>query len=145
MRAAVPRAPRVGHEAVLGPRRDRTWAPRARRAAQGHAVRVRRGRVEEAVRARARGRRSVAREKLTRARCALERGKGDGQVDGAPDRLAPWTRDDPGVRRGGEHVFEKVGWGPDGSGVLQAILRGRYVATASSPPNRAKPTVAQAT
>jgi hypothetical protein len=86
---------------------------------------MRRGRVEEAVRARAQVRRSVAREKLTRARRALERGKGDGQVDGAPDRLAPLTRGGPGVRRGGEHVFVTVGAGPDGSGELQAILQGR--------------------
>src|SRR5689334_2875520 len=109
MRAAVPRAPRMGHEAVLGPRRDRTGAPWARLTAQGAAVRMRRGRVEEAARTRARVRRQVAREELTRARRALERGKGDGQVDGAPDRLAPWARGgDPGVGRGGEHVFVKV-------------------------------------
>src|SRR3954453_108899 len=84
---------------------------------------MRRGGVGEVVRARARVRREVAREQLTRAPRALERGKGDGQIDGAPDRLAPWARGDPGVRRGGEHVFVKVGGGPDGSGGLQAILQ----------------------
>src|ERR687888_2081875 len=121
MRAAVPRMARVGREAVLGPRRDRPWAPGAPWRAQGRAMRVGRWDVDEAVRARARWSEIlVARPEVARAGDALERGEGDGQIDGAPDGRTPRRRAGPGVGSGGEHVFVKVWGASDGSGGVQA-------------------------
>src|SRR5919204_4977902 len=112
MRAAVPRWPRMGREAVLGPRWDRSRAPWPQGSTQWRAMRMGRGNVDEAVRARARvGRILAARPEVARAGGALERGKGDGQVDGASDGRAPRGRGRTGIGGGGEHVFEKVGVG----------------------------------
>jgi hypothetical protein len=135
MRAAVPRMARVGREALLGPRGDRPGTPWPRRGAQWRTVRVRRRDVDGAVRARARGSGILAaRPEVARGWSALERGEGDGQVDGAPDGRAPRWRGRPEVRSGGEHVFAKVWAAPDGSGGVQAILqrprRGRPEAAA---------------
>src|SRR5690349_10448360 len=94
-----------------------------------------RGDVDEAVRARAR--RSgilAARHEVARGWNALERGKGDGQIDGAPDGRTPGWRGRPGVRGGGEHVFAKVWTAPDGSGCVQAILHTRYRAVREPAP-----------
>src|SRR6266508_582383 len=110
MRAAVPRRPRLGREAVLGPRWDRPGTPWSQWRAQRRTVRVGRWDVDEAVRALARaGRILAARPEVARAGGAFERGKGDGQVDGATDGRAPRGRGRTGVGGGGEHVFVKVG------------------------------------
>jgi hypothetical protein len=124
MRAAVPREPRLGREAVLGPRWDRPRASGPQRSAQGRTVRRGRWGVDEAVRARARaGRILAARQEAARAGGAFERGEGNGQIDGASDGRAPRGRGRPGVGGGGEHVFVKVGGESDGSGGVQPILQ----------------------
>src|SRR4051812_12972491 len=98
MRAAVPRKPIVGREAVLGPRWDRPWTPWPLRCAQWRTMRVGRWGVEETVRARARASRIVAaRPEVARGVGAFERGEGDGQVDDASDGRAPRWRGRPGV------------------------------------------------
>jgi hypothetical protein len=108
----------------MGPRGDRPGAPGPHRSAQGRTVRMGRGDVDEAVRARARVSWIVAaRPEVARGGRTLERGEGDGQVDGAPDGRTPRWRGRPGVRSGGEHVFVNLGGAPDGSGGLQAILQ----------------------
>src|SRR5262245_38732715 len=90
--------------------------------------------VDEAVRARARARLILAaRPEVARGRDAFERGKGDGQINGAPDGRAPCWSGRPGVRGGGEHVFAKVGAGADGSGGLHAILHGPLRALTPTP------------
>src|SRR3954462_13369815 len=104
MRAAVPRKPRVGREALLGPRGDRPSAPWPHWGAQRRTVRMGRGDVDVAVRARARACWIfAARPEVARGRGTLERGEGDGQVDGAPDGRTPRGRGRPGVRSGREH------------------------------------------
>src|ERR671937_36442 len=111
MRAAVPRMTHVGPEAMLGPRWDRSRAPLTPWRAQGRAVRMGPWDVDEAVRARARWSDILAaRPEVARGRDALERGEGDGQIDGAPDGGTPCRRAGPGVGGGGEHVFVTV-WG----------------------------------
>ena len=65
-------------------------APGPHRCAQGRAVRMGRGDVDGTVRARARGGRiRAAGPEVAGGGAALERGEGDGQVDGAPDGRAP--------------------------------------------------------
>ena len=124
MRAAVPRKRPMGRDAAVGPRGDRPGTPGPHRCAQGRAVRVGRGDVDGTVRARARGGRiRAAGPEVAGGGAALERGEGDGQVDGAPDGRAPRGRGRPGVRGRGEHVFVNLGRASDGSGVLQANLQ----------------------
>jgi len=80
----------MGRDAAMGPRGDRPGAPRPYRRAQGRAMRMGRGDVDGTVRARARsGRIRAAGPEVSGGGAALERGEGDGQVDGAPDGLAP--------------------------------------------------------
>src|SRR4051812_37398282 len=90
MRAAAPRMRPMGRDAAMGPRGDRPGAPGPYRCAQGRAVRMERRELDGTVRARARGGRiRTAGPEVTGGRAALERGEGDGQVDGAPDGVAP--------------------------------------------------------
>jgi hypothetical protein len=52
---------------------------------------------------------------VVRRQLICERGEGDDQVDGTPDRRTPGALVRPGICGGGEHVFAKLIRRSDGS------------------------------